>query len=146
LAGGCLETNFDSYLFCESVIHVLYPNRLLVVDDVADFLEIVTEVASSMGYEVQSASCASEFKDLYLSFKPAVCVIDIVMPNEDGVSILEWLSKLQERPRVVIVSGYNPFFMRMASLLSSEHAIKVSATLVKPVSITALRDAIGKPQ
>lgn len=125
---------------------MLYSNRLLVVDDEPEFATLVAEVGEALGYKAMTLHSAREFKEHFEEFRPAVCVIDIIMPEEDGVRLLEWLSKREEWPRIIIVSGYNPYYLRLANLLASGRGLNVAETLKKPVSMSVLRAALGPPR
>ncbi len=118
-------------------------NRLLVVDDEADFGEFVRDVGEGLGYEVVYTPRSTEFKELYRSFSPTVIVVDIVMPDIDGIELIQWLTAEGYTNKVVVVTGFNPRYAKMAELLAESHGVSEVITLTKPVSLADLRTAIS---
>lgn len=125
---------------------MLHKTRLLVVDDEASFGEFVVEVAEQLGYTAKAVTSGAAFKSEFGAFQPSVCVIDMVMPELDGLQLVEWLGKQDHIPRTIVVSGYNPYYLRLANLVGQGRGVHVVATLKKPVSLAMLRKAIGPPQ
>ena len=117
--------------------------RLLVVDDEPDFIRVVDEVASELGYRVQPCLRSSEFRKLYGEFNPTHIVLDMVMPDVDGVEIIRWLAKEGTQAKVIVATGYNPKYTDMAKMFGHAGGISPVATLVKPVSIADLRTALA---
>jgi CheY-like chemotaxis protein len=66
----------------------LVGTRVVVVDDAADSLEIMTLLLEMAGAEVAGARSAAEGLRLVTSFRPHVLVSDIGMPEEDGYSLV----------------------------------------------------------
>ena len=61
-------------------------NRLLVVDDQADILEFIATVAELVGYRVATAQSADRAFALLREFDPSLVILDLQMPDMDGVS------------------------------------------------------------
>ncbi len=61
--------------------------RLVVVDDEPEFAEYVRKVAAGLGFEVQVTTGAAAFKKAYDAFDPGVIVLDVVMPETDGIEV-----------------------------------------------------------
>jgi CheY-like chemotaxis protein len=68
--------------------------RLLIVDDEADALSLVTEVLRERGAEVHSAASVSEALEKFETVRPDVLVSDIGMPHEDGYSLIRRIRML----------------------------------------------------
>jgi CheY-like chemotaxis protein len=62
-----------------------------VVDDERDFADLVVRVAGQLGYQAEAASTAAAFQACYLAAVPDVIVLDIVMPDQDGIELMRWL-------------------------------------------------------
>lgn len=67
--------------------------RLLVVDDEPDFADFVKRTAEGMGYDVSALSDPNLFKEAYAAFKPNVIVLDMVMPDIEGIELVQWLAQ-----------------------------------------------------
>ena len=106
-------------------------------------MEIVRNVAEGLGYEVKITDKADEFAEIYESFEPNVIVLDLVMPEVDGVELAQWLAHEKSQAKIVFVTGHNPRFADAAQDLADKGDLVSVTTLSKPVSLAALREAIG---
>jgi DNA-binding NtrC family response regulator len=83
--------------------------RVLVVDDepmVTDWLKMVVEQAdSSPGYEVRAAAVGSRAIELFRTWRPDVVLIDIVLPDIDGIALLRQLKAIDPVPEMIVISG-----------------------------------------
>ncbi len=119
--------------------------RLLIVDDDADFGQHVRRAAEEMGYEVRVTTAAPEFKEAYEDFDPALIVLDMVMPEVDGIELINWLADQRCQARLIIVTGYTPRYAEMAKLLSDAKGMAAATALSKPVKLADLRKALALP-
>ncbi len=83
------------------------PARILVVDDDALALEAVTRLLKSAGYEAFSAQSAEETLRLAEELRPDMILLDVVLPDLDGVEVCR---RLKAAPKladafVVLFSG-----------------------------------------
>ena len=81
--------------------------RILVVDDEADIRELVQEILTEEGYEVESAANAAEARAACARQAPDLVLLDIWMPDTDGISLLrEWQQTQSITAPVVMMSGH----------------------------------------
>jgi CheY-like chemotaxis protein len=117
--------------------------RLLAIDDEPDFMEIVRTVAEKLGYEVKITDKADEFAEIYESFNPNVIVLDLVMPEVDGVELAHWLAHEKCQAKIVFITGHNPRYADAAQDLAEKGDLVSVTTLSKPISLTTLREALA---
>ncbi len=84
--------------------------RVLVVDDepaVTDWLKMVIEQAPAgpAAYEVRSASVGARAAEVFRSWKPDVVLLDLVLPDVDGIELLRRLKAIDAGPEVIVISG-----------------------------------------
>ena len=83
--------------------------RVLVVDDepmVTDWLKMVIEQgATAPGYEVRAAAVGSRALDIFSSWRPDVVLIDLVLPDIDGIELLRQMKAIDESPEMIVISG-----------------------------------------
>ena len=83
--------------------------RVLVVDDepmVTDWLKMVVEQgATAPGYEVRAAAVGSRAVEMFRSWRPDVVLIDLVLPDIDGIALLRQLKAIDEAPEMIVISG-----------------------------------------
>ena len=83
--------------------------RVLVVDDepmVTDWLKMVLEQgASAPGYEVRAVAVGSRAVEVFRLWRPDVVLIDLVLPDIDGIALLRQLKAIDEAPEMIVISG-----------------------------------------
>ncbi len=81
--------------------------RILVVDDEADIRGLLSEILAEEGYEVEVAADAASARKAAAREEPDLVLLDIWMPDMDGISLLrEWNEKQSLRCPVVMLSGH----------------------------------------
>jgi DNA-binding NarL/FixJ family response regulator len=81
-------------------------DQVLVVDDDPAFRRIAQRLLSALDLTVAGeAATVAEAIALADSLKPAAALVDIGLPDGDGVSLAEQLTALPWRPRVVLTSS-----------------------------------------
>ena len=83
-------------------------NHILVVDDEAEIRTSLEEILSEEGYGVASAATAAEAMVLLQDTPYDVVLLDIWLPDRDGLDVLADMHGLavEMRPEVVIISGH----------------------------------------
>jgi len=83
-------------------------NHVLVVDDEAEIRSSLEEILAEEGYTVATAATAAEAKVLIEDAPYDVVLLDIWLPDRDGLDVLADIHSLdaEKRPEVVIISGH----------------------------------------
>ena len=115
--------------------------RLLVVDDHVEITDLIREIAGTDGYDVHTINQSSQFFDQFEKIDPEIVCIDIHMPDVDGIEILRWLSTHNCKARIIILSGGDPLFTKVAERIG-EAANLAIRTIVKPFSLGDFRDVL----
>jgi len=76
------------------------PSKILIIDDEASILNLVTAYLRPEGYEVQTAINGRSGFRLARTFKPDLIVLDIMLPEMDG---LEMLAQLRRESDVYVI-------------------------------------------
>jgi len=117
--------------------------RLLVIDDERDIGEFIRTVADEMGYDVKVTSSADEFQAAYRSFNPTHIMLDIVMPDIDGIELLRYLAANGCQARVLVMSGYSEKYLESAQKLSDAYGLRNIDRLTKPIRLAKLREVLS---
>ena len=117
--------------------------RVMICDDEPDFRAIVVDVVKGMGMEPVEVGRPEDFAGTYEAGAPDIVVLDIVMPNIDGLELVDWLAGAGYRGRLVLVSGYNPNYARAARTMADMKGIASVTVLQKPVSLADLRAVLA---
>jgi CheY-like chemotaxis protein len=112
--------------------------RLAVCDDEPDFRAYVRKVAESMGYEVREIADPAKCVDEVAAFRPDILVLDIVMPNVDGIEIVKDLNRASFSGRVLLASGYDPHYASSAAVLGQLNGL-TTEIVPKPVRLADLK-------
>lgn len=107
--------------------------NILIVDDEPDIRQLLQDILVDEGYQVQAAENAEMARQLRLEGKPDLIMLDIWMPDEDGISLLkDWLKDDDLCP-VVMMSGH-------ATVETAVEATRLGAYdfLEKPLSMAKL--------
>ena len=117
---------------------------LLVVDDVPEIGRFVRRVAEEMGYAVEVVENGNDFRERYSTFQPTAIVLDLVMPEEDGIELLNFLRHEGSTAHIVVISGSESHTRNSAERLGLAYGLRIVASLRKPFGIKALRTALDR--
>ncbi|AOB33005.1 XRE family transcriptional regulator [Bordetella sp. H567] len=113
--------------------------RILVVDDEVGIRELLSEILYDEGHTVELAENAAQARAARLRSRPDLVLLDIWMPDTDGVSLLkEWGSQgLLDMP-VIMMSGH-------ATIDTAVEATRIGALdfLEKPITLQRLLKTIS---
>ena len=107
---------------------------ILVVDDEQDIRQLVSEILEDEGYQVAMAENAAEARRIRSQRAPNLILLDIWMPDCDGITLLrEWVAEDDNLCPVIMMSGH-------ASVESAVEATRLGAYdfLEKPLSLAKL--------
>ncbi|MDD4904677.1 MAG: sigma-54 dependent transcriptional regulator [Methylobacter tundripaludum] len=108
--------------------------RILVVDDEPDIRRLVCEILEDEGYQVATAENAGAARELKKAKAPDLILLDIWMPDTDGITLLkEWVAEEAMLCPVVMMSGHG-------SVEAAVEATRLGAYdfLEKPLSLAKL--------
>ena len=113
---------------------------ILVVDDEIGIRELLSEILGDEGHAVLLAENASQARTLRDQEQPDLVLLDIWMPDTDGVTLLkEWSVKGLLTMPVIMMSGH-------ATIDTAVEATRIGALdfLEKPISLQKLLGAVEK--
>ncbi|MBM3341635.1 MAG: sigma-54-dependent Fis family transcriptional regulator [Betaproteobacteria bacterium] len=114
--------------------------NILVVDDEIGIRELLSEILSDEGYKVELAQNASEARARRQAARPDMVLLDIWMPDTDGITLLkEWASSGLLTMPVVMMSGHG-------TIDTAVEATRIGAYdfLEKPIALQKLLTSVGK--
>jgi DNA-binding NtrC family response regulator len=113
--------------------------KILVVDDEPAEREGLARLVGQWGYEVETASSGEEALNLVETQHPAVVVTDLVLPEMDGLTLLQKLKETGRPPIVLLVTGHG-------TVETAVEAMRHGAFdyLTKPVDTTRLQVLLEK--
>jgi DNA-binding NtrC family response regulator len=114
--------------------------RLLVIDDEPDIARYIGLVAEELGYEVRVTTDPEVFKRDYDELKPTVIILDVVMPEVDGIELVKFLAQRNCAARVLVISGYAERYLDNTRTLGEAFGLQSITAMAKPVELPKLEE------
>ena len=112
--------------------------NILVVDDELGIRDLLSEILFDEGHQVELAENAAMAREARQRMRPDLVLLDIWMPDTDGVSLLkEWAASGLLNMPVIMMSGH-------ATIDTAVDAVKIGAQafLEKPITLQKLLTAV----
>jgi len=112
---------------------------LLLVDDDKLFCRVLAEALKKRGYNLLVAHNVGQALELVGDAPPEYAVVDLNMPGDSGLVLVDRLNQLDDYIHIVVLTGY-------ASIATAVEAIKLGAThyLTKPADADQIMDALNR--
>jgi two-component system nitrogen regulation response regulator NtrX len=106
---------------------------ILVVDDEPDIRELVQDILKDEGYDVITASDGEQARLMFESNSPNLTLLDIWMPDIDGISLLKEFKQSNNNAPIVMMSGHG-------TIETAVEATRLGASdfIEKPLSMAKL--------
>ena len=111
---------------------------ILVVDDELGIRDLLFEILNDEGHQVELAMNAAQARSIRANLQPDLVLLDIWMPDTDGVTLLkEWASTGMLSMPVIMMSGH-------ATIDTAVEATRMGAMafLEKPITMQKLLKAV----
>jgi DNA-binding NtrC family response regulator len=112
--------------------------NILVVDDELGIRDLLSEILNDEGHTVELAENAAQAREVRSRIRPDLVLLDIWMPDTDGVTLLkEWSTTGLLTMPVIMMSGH-------ATIDTAVEAIRIGAQafLEKPITLQKLLKAV----
>jgi len=85
---------------------IAQPNEILIVDDEVGIRDLLSEILQDEGYQVSVAENAGQARSYRARAQPSLVLLDIWMPDTDGVTLLREWAAAAARADVVVIGGF----------------------------------------
>jgi DNA-binding NtrC family response regulator len=115
--------------------------KILLVDDEKDFLDVMSERIQARGMDVTTAESAEKALESLESGGYDAIILDLMMPGMDGLETLKAIKKKNPDLQVILLTGH-------ATVEKGIEAMKLGAMdfLEKPADLDKLTEIIHKAQ
>ncbi len=115
--------------------------KLLIVEDDADFAAALARAMKKRDFDVALAHDAEEARTVAAAFVPSHAIVDLKLPGESGLKVVEMLAALTPSPAIIVLTGY-------ASIATAVEAVRLGARhyLAKPADADEILAALLRDQ
>ncbi len=79
--------------------------KILVADDAPAVLDVLDDVLTMEGHEVVRATTGGEALRRFQETRPQLAVLDIIMPDMDGLVVLDAIRRIDGEIPVILITG-----------------------------------------
>ena len=113
--------------------------RLLIIDDEPPIAAALERIGKDCGYAVTTTTTAEDFKESYTAAQPTVIILDLAVPEVDGIELLRWLGSAGCTATVLIITGFGGKIPESAKLLGEARGLKMGGIIAKPFRVADIR-------
>lgn len=119
-------------------METLAGNDILVIDDNPGIRQLLTEFFSKAGFNVRTAANGSEAIQMVVDLKPAIVLLDLIIPGLSSIETLEQLEALSSEIKIIVMSAYT----RKNELFTAVQAGRIKHYILKPFDLNELLDFV----
>ncbi len=83
--------------------------KVLIVDDDENICEVIKMYLENSGYSTRVCHDGKTAETVFSEYKPDLVLLDIMLPNIDGIDVLKWIRKENETPVIMITAKGETF-------------------------------------
>ena len=116
---------------------------IYIIDDEKQTADMLGEFAKLMGYQASIYTRATSFFEENRPFSDsAILILDLNMPEMDGIEVMRQLAETGYTLPLILVSGYDSGVLHSAEQLARAHSLDIIATLSKPLQFKVLQNVL----
>ena len=96
--------------------------KLLMIDDQASVTKVVGLLAAQAGIEFKAINDPAAAVQAFIEFRPDAVILDMIMPETDGIEILHRFMVTGIPARIVLTSGFGESYLRLAEGVFKFHS------------------------
>jgi CheY-like chemotaxis protein len=117
--------------------------RLLVIDDDGSLTRVVALTADTLGIRTVQVNDPKRALDRFVALRPQVVILDIFMPEQDGIDVLNEILLTAIPAQVVLTTGGGDDLLRLAQDAIRFHGMAEAPVLQKPFRRAELVDVLS---
>lgn len=112
---------------------------MLVADDNRDLCDLMCLMAEDAGFEAHGVYNGADFRRAFDALRPDYVLLDLVMPDEDGLELMRFMSTRAARTRLIVASSQPDAVLKSVTPLAEAFGLDLAAVLVKPFTADEFR-------
>ncbi|WP_404399424.1 EAL domain-containing protein [Idiomarina seosinensis] len=117
-------------------------HKLLIIDDDEQIGEMLKTIAEQCGFHVIFTDTALAFYEQLSLFEPDLIMVDLIMPDVDGVQLIERLADINHNAKLIIISGAGKRVVNSSAVSAQEHGMEIAGVLNKPFRTAEARQVL----
>jgi len=114
-----------------------------LLDDEPELVELLCDLVEISGLQPQGYTRASElFKQVTVFSPDSILVLDLHMPEMDGIEVMRRLATMDDPPALILISGTDSGVLHAAEKLGRAHDLEIVASLSKPIPIDRFQELL----
>src|SRR3954470_24011107 len=109
--------------------------KMLIVEDHADSAEFLRLLLEPQGYSVHTAANAQQAREELANWKPELVLMDLMLPDVEGLDLLHDFRRISPGTQVIVVSGHGSISVAVEAMESG--AISFIEKPINPSVLTA---------
>ncbi|WP_286910222.1 response regulator transcription factor [Clostridium sp. UBA1652] len=97
--------------------------KILIVDDDENICEVIRMYLNSSNYDNRIVNNGKDVENAFIEYKPDLVLLDIMLPNIDGIDVLKWIRKESEVPVIMLTAKGDTFDKVLALELGADDYI-----------------------
>lgn len=110
--------------------------RILIVDDDVQTCDLLIACTCSE-FNAVAFNCAETFLKTPLNDSDII-LLDLKMPNIDGIEVIRALAQLNKNCALLLMSGYDDSVLHSATMLAKEYGLNIITEITKPIKLANL--------
>jgi DNA-binding NtrC family response regulator len=106
--------------------------KLLIIDDQSGITKVVEMIARQIGLNARSLNSSAQATETFIAFQPDVVMLDMIMPEKDGIDVLNEILLTGMPVKIVLTSGFSDSYLRLAEGVARFHENPNVSILRKP--------------
>jgi len=119
--------------------------KVYILDDEPDMVELLSEVANTTSLDSHGFTEGKVFFEQVQVFADgSILILDLNMPEMDGIEVMRRLAGTSNPPALILVSGHDAGVLHSAEKLCEAHKLELITSLSKPLSLDNLRNILNQ--
>lgn len=119
-----------------------HDKTVLVVDDDPGMRDMIRDWLTPSGYNLLYADSGKEGTKIFRRQRVDLVLLDVFMPDQDGIEVLMELRRIAKSPKVVMMSGGG--VMKLEQVLKLASKLGATETLPKPFTPIELTQTVHR--
>ncbi len=116
--------------------------RLLIVDDDKIHRAIYSSIAAKLSYHVDLADSPLAAEEAFRAARYDSVILDLMLGVDSGAEVLGLMSRLAEKPRVLLVTGASEALIQETFRTGHAFGLELFGPVRKPVNVAMIRTVL----